>query len=311
MKKKIFISIWVILLLTVSGCNSHKAPVYTCEVIYQQENYQSQYAYQIYHSLLVEKPYKFEVFGMNLAMNQYDYYTVINPNGTFASPVMKSLKEVMREKRTELQSNMPDEMRSVIGELSGECSVLELEEATYVLSYGREDGNPNYKCYLFRWEADGDIHFVEFETEYSVISYSSNKVELFAVYADNSICIGDTLWFDESLNQIDKPKIKKDEYLMDEDALVSQMLKLPEKEVQELANETIYIITEGRIENMYYCFFSVPQNGDWGTENYYIAECEMDGNILSIVKIGGFETGYSVMPKKLKTDSYKYYDVKH
>lgn len=310
-EKTLVFGMLALLILILSGCNSHQPPVYTSEVIYQKENYRSPYAYQIYHSVLEEKPYRIEIFGMNLAMTQYDYHTVLNSDGSFTSPIMKSLKDVMYERRTEWESSLSEEDKKAIGPLSGECKVLELENATYILSYDREDGEKNYTCYLFKSVVNEDIQFVKFEVEYSVMSYSSNQVELFAVYDDETLCVGDAIWFDENLNQIDKPKISKDEYLLSEDMLVDQMLKSSNEQVQALASETIYIVTEGRIGNMYYCFFSVPQNGDWGVENYYIAECEMEGDILSIVKIGGFETGYSVIPKKLDDEGYKYYDVKH
>ena len=310
-KRTMVFGMLALLVLILSGCNSHQPPVYTSEVIYQKENYSSPYAYQIYHSVLEEMPFRFEVFGMNLAMTQYDYYTVLNSDGSYTSPIMKNPKDVMYERRTELKSSLSEEEKNAIGSLSGECEVLELENATYILSYDREDGEKNYTCYLFKSVVNEDIQFVRFEAEYNVMSYSSNQVELFAAYDDGTLCVGDAIWFDENLNQIDKPKISKDEYLLDEDMFVNQMLKSSNEQVQALAGEKIYIVTEGRIGNMYYCFFSVPQNGDWGVENYYIAECEMEGDILSIVKIGGFETGYSAIPKELDAEDCKYYDVKH
>ncbi|MGN1156623.1 MAG: hypothetical protein ACI4TK_10630 [Agathobacter sp.] len=268
--------------------------------MYLQEGYVPQYSYEIKHHIIEKYDFEIIILGMNIAGKRIDYLTIMDTERNFETTVVKENWEKTNE--TLNQSLTPLLSEEEIEKLaSGTCNLIQFENVSYMLFTNKVESG--FACDLFKCENGKAVKRASFEVSFQVM-YNSDMINFFQVFEDNTICICDEIWFNEELEQIDKEKLVRSEYLLSEDEIAES---LKETKVEELITvaENIWISKQDRIGDMEYCVLL--------GEGIYLVEFDLQGKVLSAIRIEGIsETPASkFVPKKYNVESNEYYDVKH
>lgn len=303
--RKILLALCLVSLTWLVSCGLNqpqKTPDYATEVIYRQEGYTPAYSYGIYHST-TEIINDFEMFGMPMGVATTDYYTILNPDGSFEKPIYEKYRDARERKYKELMSILSEEEIERLGDIGTDSYYLELEDATYVLVYDRIEEFGDYVCHLFRYDDANEVKYVKFEVNKELM-FPWHEVATLAAYSDDTICVCDSIWFNMELEQVDKPSIKAGEYLLSKEMIISALQNCRISEVKAIAEEMV-IESQGRIGNINYCFV--------GADKMYLLEIDTSGKLLSVVRIYGVGDvwgGYTI-PKIQNRETKEYFDVEH
>ncbi len=278
---------------------------YQVEIIYQKEGYTPSYAYQIFRTIYYDTD--IEIFGMHMNMPESSI-TVLDVDREFTNPLFQTEEGLTEEKLKELKKAFSNEAISEIEEQGAKIHFCELENVTYALMYYSIEKYGDYQCYLFRYTSENNTDFVEFKIDFQ-LAIATNITEELAVYSDNTICVWDTLWFDEELSSIEKSAIDYQSYTLSKQELKESLVSTENDILETIATDIDYTSYVGKIGEIRYCFFS--RESQWASDNIYLAEIDARGNVLAVVHISGI--GYlevrGIVPKVLGEDG-EYYDVK-
>lgn len=279
---------------------------FSADVIYQQEGYTPSYAYQFFRTINYGTGYT--IFACYVTSAESSI-TMLNTDREFEEIVFQTQKEMDKDRLKTLKELFADE-KELVAEIEENVEYinwLEYEGTIYALVYYDMKEVKEFQYYLLRYASPEDKSYVGFTLEYAR-ALEIKVTERLAVYEDHTICVEDKLWFDENLKQIDKEEIDYNSYIVSEKELQEYLLATGNNELETLGKDIGYVGYGGRIGDMYYCFFSVKSQ--WTEEDIYLAEIDVDGNLLSVAKIQGvgFLFVDEIIPKAIGEDG-EYYDV--
>lgn len=316
MKKKTFIMLIVLcmaqLLASCSKTPGLQSDNYNfqTEIIYQKEGYVPSYGYQIFQTMYYESGIdKLDVLGFK----REEYSNVILDTDRELGEIdFRSQEKINEEVLEELKSFLTEMEAEELSRLTKEDDILVFEDVIYAYTYEKIE-DENYHCYLVKYVPNVDVSYVSFTIPYSAID-NEKQTEKIAVYADGTICIEDTVWFDEQLKNIEK---ESDEYEVDAFTNEEIMVSLKNVGLEEIAESIFVIFNKRYFGELFYCEFvrtvyTQTPEGSVEEEKVYFLEMDLDGNVLAVIYMDGmkFNSPTVIIPKKL-SENGKYYDVLH
>lgn len=255
-------------------------------VIYQADEYISEYCYQSYYQN--SGPPVLEIFGMPVVPEYFEnYYIILSPDN-----ISTHYAEKFREEQRDDYYVLLMQKELTPKEIGSLCSVLSFEDALYIITQSTPPDTETEKFTIYLRSENGDWSQVD------ITCAATDEIEGKLYRYEDSITLDHEKWFTLDLNsEIESTFLYAP---MDEDTLCKYINNaalngLIDVFSTEITVKDIQLEFSDVIDGTYYTVFFENNTN----ELRYVAEFDSDGNLLRLLE----NVPYGYLKKELKRQS--------